>query len=45
MGFFYASITGTAVIQVKDMPPRPRCYDGKIVIFNLEAHQLSDEQS
>ena len=43
MGFFYASITGTAVIQVKDMPPRPRCYDGKIIIFELQAHQLSDE--
>ena len=42
MGFFYASVTGTAVIQVKDMPPRPRCYDGKVVIFNLQAHQLSE---
>jgi hypothetical protein len=33
MGLFYASITGTTVLQLKVIPPRPQEYDGYIVLF------------
>ena len=32
MGSCYASITGTSVLQVKTVPPRPKMYDGLISI-------------
>ena len=35
MGLFYASITGTAVLQLKDIPERPAEYDGRVVVFDL----------
>ena len=35
MNLMYASICGTAVIQLKDIPPRPPEYDGKITVLDL----------
>ena len=40
MGSCYASITGTCVLQVKEVPPRPAQYDGKIDVFEL-AHNVT----
>ena len=34
MGFFYASIFGTAVVQLKAIPPRPKEFDGCVNIYN-----------
>ena len=39
MGSLYASITGTMVLQVKDVPPRPKQYDGQVTIYD---HKGSD---
>ena len=35
MSSFYASITGTTVLQQKAIPPRPPSYDGAIQLFGL----------
>ena len=35
MAFFYASITGTAVLQLKDIPPRPTQYDGRVTLLGV----------
>ena len=40
MGSCYASISGTCVLQVKEVPPRPFQYDGKIDVFEL-AHNVT----
>jgi len=42
MGSLYASVTGTAVLQVKDMPPRPPQYDGKLVLFGPKGPWLEE---
>ena len=34
MGCFYASMCGTAVVQLKDIPPRPSEYDGRMSVFD-----------
>jgi len=31
----YGSAIGTTVLQLKELPPRPREYDGKLCLFNL----------
>ena len=33
MAYFYASLTGTGVLQLKDVPTRPSQYDGRIALF------------
>ena len=33
MGDLYASAIGTTVLQLKDIPPRPSEYDGRIAVF------------
>ena len=35
MGDLYASAIGTTVLQLKDIPPRPKEFDGAIVLFSL----------
>lgn len=40
----YASITGTTVIQLKDVPMRPEAYDGKIELFNLPVELLDERE-
>ena len=30
----YASITGTSVLRVRGVPPRPPSYDGSLVVFD-----------
>ena len=42
MGCFYASVCGTAVVQLKDIPPRPSEYDGRIIVFGLGATSETD---
>ena len=37
MRSFYASITGTSVLQQKEVPPRPSHYDGWIQVFGIAA--------
>jgi len=41
MGSCYASITGTAVLQLKDIPPRPSAYDGCVSCFNVHASEVA----
>ena len=43
MQMLYASITGTAVIQIKDVPPRPADFDGRLVIHGVPS-DLNMEQ-
>ena len=33
----YASLTGTAVIQLKDVPQRPKEYDGRVIVYKSPA--------
>ena len=35
MGNLYASAIGTTVLQLKELPPRPPEYDGKLCLFGL----------
>ena len=42
MSSFYASITGTCVIQQKEVPPRPPMYDGAIQLFGLANELFAD---
>ena len=35
MGGLYASAIGTTVLQLKELPPRPREYDGKLCLFDV----------
>jgi hypothetical protein len=39
----YASICGTAVVQLKDVPPRPPEYDGLVKIFDLQPSSADEE--
>jgi hypothetical protein len=39
----YASICGTAVVQLKDVPPRPAEYDGLVAIFDLLPSSVDEE--
>ena len=40
----YASLCGTAVIQLKAIPRRPRSYDGLIRVFDLAASAVDEHQ-
>ena len=35
MGDLYASAVGTTVLQIKEIPPCPTEYDGKVCLFDL----------
>ena len=35
MTYLYSSITGTAVLQQKEVPPRPAEFDGWVMLFNV----------
>ena len=37
MGSLYASVTGTAVIQIKSIPDRPEDFEGRIIVHGLPA--------
>ncbi|KOO26862.1 map3k delta-1 protein kinase [Chrysochromulina tobinii] len=41
MGYFYASVCGTAVVQLKDIPPRPSEYDGRMIVFDEEYSEMT----
>jgi hypothetical protein len=41
----YASITGTAVVQVKEQHQRPKQYDGRLVLFGINADQSAKLQA
>jgi len=43
MSSFYASITGTAVLQQRQVPPRPPQYDGSIMLFGFDLALMPDE--
>ena len=43
MNKLYASICGTTVIQLKDIPPRPAEYDGRVLIFDLHPSSTDEE--
>ncbi len=45
MGHVYASLTGTAVLQLKDIPPRPERYDGLLTIFGTEEQPLPSREA
>ena len=44
MGLCYASIAGTAVLQLKDVPPRPAAFDGRIVLYAVHSAGDTEEQ-
>ena len=35
MGDLYASVVGTTVLQMREIPPRPKEYDGAVCLFDL----------
>ena len=39
MGDLYASAIGTTVLQIKEIPPRPKEYDGVLCLFGLKADE------
>ena len=43
MGYFYASTCGTAVVQLKDIPPRPSEYDGRMIVFDASYSKSTSE--
>lgn len=43
MANLYASLTGSAILQLKDVPPRPEEYDGRIVLFATDEHPLASQ--
>ena len=40
---FFASITGTTVLQIKDVPPRPAQYDGLVMLFGVPKDTTEDD--
>ena len=42
MLLLYASMSGTAVLQKKAIPPRPAAYDGWLVLFDLGEHAATE---
>ena len=42
MGLFYSSLTRTAVLQLKDVPPCPAEFVGKVTLFGLGEKSASD---
>ena len=41
MGSFYASLTGTTVLQLKDVPPRPPAFDGCLMLYNTTESEVA----
>jgi len=39
MADVYASAVGTTVLQLKEIPPRPTEYDGKLALFGVEEEE------
>ena len=39
MADVYASVVGTTVLQLKEIPPRPKEFDGAICLFDLASGQ------
>ena len=44
MGYFYASMCGTAIVQLKDIPPRPSEYDGRVIVFDKTYSEMTSEK-
>jgi hypothetical protein len=44
MGYFYASMCGTAIVQLKDIPPRPSEYDGRMIVFDKKYSEMTSEK-
>jgi hypothetical protein len=44
MGCFYASMCGTVVVQLKDIPPRPSEYDGRMIVFDEKYSEKTSEK-
>ncbi|KOO53741.1 ctr1-like protein kinase, partial [Chrysochromulina tobinii] len=44
MGYFYASMRGTAIVQLKDIPPRPSEYDGRMIVFDEKYSEKTSEK-
>jgi hypothetical protein len=44
MGYFYASICCTAIVQLKDIPPRPSEYDGRMIVFDKAFSESTSEK-
>ena len=42
MSSLYASVVGTAVLQQKEVPPRPAHYNGVVRLFDLPPHLHSE---
>ena len=45
MGYFYASMCGTAVVQLKDIPPRPSEYDGRMIVFDKAFSEKTSKEN
>ena len=43
MSSFYASVAGTAVLQQKQVPPRPEMYDGGVQLFGVSEALRTEE--
>jgi hypothetical protein len=41
----YASITGTCVLQIKTVPPRPPQYDGCVVVYGVAEETMAEAQA
>jgi hypothetical protein len=37
MADVYASAVGTTVLQLKEIPPRPKAFDGRLCLFGLKS--------
>ena len=44
MGYLYASMCGTAVVQLKDIPPRPSEYNGRMIVFDEKYSETTSEK-
>jgi len=44
MGYLYASTCGTAVVQLKDIPPRPSEYDGRMLVFDEKYSEMTSKK-
>jgi hypothetical protein len=45
MGYFYASMCGTAAVQLKDIPPRPSEYDGRMIVFDEKYSEKTSKEN
>jgi hypothetical protein len=44
MGYLYASMCGTAVVQLKDIPRRPSEYNGRMIVFDEKYSKTTSEK-